>query len=202
MIAVGSYVITESDWTTLLNIVVHKLKKRFFLEIDELYSAAAMGIVLAHRKFDPDRSNNIKAYLVSKGCLMAHDILRNEWRMRSVNGPLHDVLTTYFEETPYKRISSYEQESTFEETMEDFSEQLSVVEKQILRERFLFGEMLNVIGQRRGIGKTAVSLRITRIINKIRIQLLEKDNITKQQRKQLESLLHGSRSRNQLATTC
>ena len=190
MIAEADKPITDADWTMLLNSVVHKLHKSFrYLELNDLYSAAGMGLVIAFKKYDKDRSNNVMAYLTSKGYFIAFDILRNEWKTRSLRGPLHDSLYSYFgEEHPYQRTSPFQQRLDFEEALEHFS--TSSEEKQILRERFLHGEQIDVIGKRRGCGKTAVSLRIKRILNKIREQLLSKD-VSQKQRKQLENALNG-----------
>ena len=83
--------ISDATWIRLLNIVVYKLRKAFpYLNPNDLRSAASMGIVLAYKKYNPERTKNILGFITSKGYFMAYDILRAEFKLRSKHCLLHD----------------------------------------------------------------------------------------------------------------
>lgn len=184
--------ITDADWIRLLNSVIHKLSKTFpHIHLSDLRSAAAMGIVLAHKKFDSKRSKNIMGHITSKGYFLAYDILRTEFKMRSDHGHLHDEPIDNNEQ--YFRTNPYQQIYDFEETMDDVStEQLSNKEKQLLRERYLCGDLRDKIAERRKVNVATISVHLTQILNKIRGTLSRRKDITKKQREQLEFMLHNS----------
>ena len=198
MIAVQTQPTTDEDWTKLFNYVVKKLRQTpcfAYLHLNDLRSAADLGIVLAYKKYyDAQRSKNVMGYIVSKGYFLAYDILRTEFKMRSPNSYLHHI--SYHNEDSYqrrshfedKKISPYQRTCHFEETMAHVAKELSSIEKQLLRERFLDEEKRCVMAERRGIHVTNVSARITQALNKIRKNLAERDDTTGKQLQELEAV--------------